>query len=167
MLQSNTKTYNKINFCSNDDIRNGDYLNISMDIVNNQDDDQVVCGDIGSLDWIVEDNSVDEIVALRTLNNIEMDRVITAIENWKNKLREGGVIKFAIDDIFVLSGELLQNRLSASDLSQIIFRSNNCKCVIDSTSLLFILDKLQLKVENQRFDGVSFYVEARKVSDDN
>jgi len=135
--------------------------------VDNQDNDQVVCGDIGSLDWIIEDDSVDEIVALRTLNNIGMEHMAKAIGNWKNKLRENGIIKFAIDDIFVLSGELLQNRLSASDLSQIVFRNSNCKSVIDSTSLLFILNQLQFKIENQRFDGVSFYVEARKISNDN
>ncbi len=167
MQQLGTKEFKKINFCSQDDIRDGDYLNISVDVLDNSLEDNLICSDIVCLNSVVKDNSVEEIVALRTLSHVSLENMLKALVNWREKLVDNGLLKIAIDDMFVLSGELLQNKISIADLSKMVFRDHNCKSIMDSTSLLFLLDKVGFKVENKRFDGYSFYVEARKIDNAN
>lgn len=123
-------------------------------------------GDIRSLDWLVEDSTVEEILAIDCLEYIKSRNVNTTVENWAKKLSPGGVMKILVPDCHLVAKSFFQGQLSLKEYQTIMFgtQENNDErlSLIDSGTLLEMLRGFGLTVSLKRYDGVAFYVEAVK-----
>lgn len=152
----------KINLGCGDDIRSG-FVNV--DRLPGQSDNYKQ-GDIQSLDWLVEDSTVDEILAIDCLEYLPAKNVKLAIENWVNKLSVGGVIKILVPDCHLVSKSFHQGQLNLQEYQMIIFgtqeHNDNRLSVIDSFTLLTMLKDFGLTISLKRCEGVAIYMEAIK-----
>lgn len=123
-------------------------------------------GDIQSLDWLAEDSTIDEIVAIDCLEYIKSRNINTTVENWAKKLSPGGVMKILVPDCHLVAKSFFQGQLGLQEYQTIMFgtQENNDErlSLIDSNTLLEMLRGFGLTVSLKRYDGVAFYVEAVK-----
>jgi predicted SAM-dependent methyltransferase len=123
-------------------------------------------GDIQSLDWLTEDSTVDEILALDCLEYLPEKKVRSTIENWASKLSTGGVIKILVPDCHLAAKSFHQGQFSLQEYQTIVFgtqeHGDNRLSIIDSTTLVGILKDCGLTISLRRYEGVAFYLEAVK-----
>jgi len=123
-------------------------------------------GDIQSLDWITENDTVQEIVAIDCLQDIPMAVVKDAIQNWTQKLQSGGILKIQTVDMHIAAAAFVKNQLSLGEFAGIIFGSqrpdNDRKSIMDMMTLCRLLQELGLTIKIKRYDGIALYVEAKK-----
>jgi predicted SAM-dependent methyltransferase len=123
-------------------------------------------GDISSLDWLAEDNSVDEIIAMDCLSFILTSIVKQAVANWAQKLIAGGTLKILTPDCHAIAKSFSQGQFNLQEYSQMLFgtqeNNDNRLSVIDSITLLNILKENGLTIVLKRYEGISLYVEAIK-----
>lgn len=155
----------KINLGCGEDIRSG-YVNIDR-IQNNQIPQDIYRqGEINSLDWLVEDAKVDEIVALDCLEYLPTGVISGALANWVKKLIPGGVLKIMVPDCHAVAKAFSQGQLSLPEYLQITFgtqeNGDNRLTAIDTITLLDILREIGLTISLKRYEGVAIYVEATK-----
>lgn len=121
-------------------------------------------GDIQSLDWLVEDSTVDEILAIDCLEYLAAKDIKLAIENWANKLSTGGVMKILVPDGHLVAKSFYQGQLSLQEYQTIIFgtqeNNDNRLSTIDAATLLGILKDCGLTISLKRYEGIAIYVEA-------
>ena len=155
----------KINLGCGTDIRSG-YVNIdrlpqpqiSLDIYRQ--------GNIDYLDWLTEDNTVDEIVALDCLVYLSTNVMKQALINWAQKLSTGGILKILIPDCHLIAKSFAQGQFSLKEYSQMTLGTqegnDNRLSLIDATTLLSTLQEIGLTISLKRYEGVAIYVEAIK-----
>lgn len=123
-------------------------------------------GDIKSLDWLTEDNTVEEILALDCLEYLPAKVVELALTNWTQKLVSGGVLKILVPDCHMVTQAFYQGQFNLREYSQIIFGTqegnDNRLSVIDAVTLFNILQKAGLTILLKRYEGVTIYAEATK-----
>lgn len=123
-------------------------------------------GDIRSLDWLVEDSTVDEILAIDCLEYFIAKDVKLAVENWASKLSTGGVMKILVPDGHLVAKSFYQGQLSLQEYQTITFgtqEGNDSRLsVIDATTLLAILKDCGLTISLRRYEGIAIYLEAVK-----
>lgn len=151
----------KLNLGCRDDVRQN-YINI--DIHEDKDNNPLYRqGNFDSLDWIVEDKSVEEIVALNVLSEIPLAKLGSTISNWSKKLEIGGVLKISIPDIYLLAKSFVHNQMGSAEFLQLVYGKDKInKSGLDSDALLDILKECELSILSKRYDGMAFYVEATK-----
>lgn len=154
----------KINLCFLDDIREGEYINVGTKERTKLASNVYRQGAITNLDWLCEDNSVDEILALNILNYIPFEKFIQTFKNWFNKLQSKGVLKISIIDLYIISKYFTNSQINIEQFLEHIWgNKNNRKCSsIDSFSLCNLLTTTNFKIIGKRYDGISFYAEAIK-----
>lgn len=152
----------RLNLGCGNDIRNG-FVNV--DRLPGKADNYKQ-GDIQSLDWLVEDDSVDEIVALDCLEYISPKNIKSTLENWVKKLSTGGVMKILVPDCHLAAKSFVQGQLNIQEYQVIVFgtqeHNDNRLCLIDSAILIGMLKEFGLTISLKRYDGVAIYVEAVK-----
>lgn len=155
----------KLNLGCGADVRSG-YINIDIIPQNNMSQDRYRQGDIGSLDWLTEDNTVDEIIALDCLEYLPTNIVKQALTNWAQKLSTGGTLKILVPDCHAVAKAFAQGQFNLQEYSQIIFGTqegnDNRLTVIDTVTLLNILQDIGLTISLKRYEGIAIYVEATK-----
>lgn len=157
----------KLNLNYGDDIRENGYLNVGKkprDLL----PEIYRQGDIQLLDWICEDNSLEEILALDIMQHIPPNKIQEALQNWSRKLSSNGVLKISILDIYHVSKMFVDGQLSISDfISQIFGRQDDESHVsgIDADTLCQLLRACGLSIMQKRYDGLKFYIEAIKSND--
>lgn len=155
----------KLNLGCGADIRSG-YINIDIIPQNNMSQDRYRQGDIGSLDWLTEDKTVDEIIALDCLEYLPTNIVKQALTNWAQKLSTGGTLKILVPDCHAVAKAFVQGQFNLQEYSQIIFGTqegnDNRLTVIDTVTLLSILKEIGLTISLKRYEGIAIYVEATK-----
>lgn len=148
----------KLNLKCGNDVRNG-YVNIDP----TKRGDGITNGNLESLDWLCEDNTVEEILAVGAMRYIDNNNLGNAMANWCKKLRTNGTIKIEATDLFIISklfagGQItIEEYTSALYGTDIPFRS--------STDIDAVQDKLEslgLSVTQRRLNGTSFVLEACK-----
>lgn len=153
----------KLNLGCDNDIRSG-YINIDRVSQGNVPADVYRQGDIKSLDWLTEDDTIDEIVASDCLAYLPSNTVEQAIINWAQKLIVGGVLKIMTPDCYVVAKSFVQGQFDFDEYSVITFGSgkqnDNRLSAIDVITLSKILTKAGLKITLKRYEGISIYVEA-------
>ncbi len=154
----------KINLCCSDDIREGEYLNIGIAPNNKLPSDIYRQGDISALDWVCEDGTVEEILVLNTLNYIAPERFKIAFDSWFSKLSTNGVIKISIVDLFVICKSFVNDQITIGEMINHLWGipENRKFSSIDSSLLCKMLEDANFRIETKRYDGISFYIEARK-----
>lgn len=152
----------KLNLGCGTDIRKG-FVNIDRLPIKAEHYKQ---GEIQSLDWLVEDSTVDEILAIDCLEYLAAKNIEMAIENWANKLSTGGVMKILVPDGHLVAKSFYQGQLSLKEYQTIMFgtqEDNDSRLsVIDIDTLLEILKNCGLTVSLKRYEGIAIYVEAVK-----
>lgn len=155
----------KLNLGCGADVRSG-YINIDIIPQNNMSQDRYRQGDIGSLDWLTEDKTVDEIIALDCLEYLPTNIVKQALTNWAQKLSTGGTLKILVPDCHAVAKAFVQGQFNLQEYSQIIFGTqegnDNRLTVIDTVTLLNILQDIGLTISLKRYEGIAIYVEATK-----
>jgi len=123
-------------------------------------------GDINSLDWLTEDGTVNEITALDCLEYLPTNNIKPALMNWSQKLSSNGILKILIPDCHAIAKSFAQGQFNLQEYSQMIFGTqegnDNRLSIIDSMTLLNILQEIGLTISLKRYEGISFYVEAIK-----
>jgi len=155
----------KLNLGCGNDIRNG-YINIDRLLSNQTPPDVYQQGDITSLDWLTENNMVEEIIALDCLEYLPINAIKQALANWAQKLTVNGILKIKVPDCHLIAKAFSQGQLSLPEYLQIMFgtqnNNDNRLSAIDTTTLLSILQEVGLTISLKRYEGVAIYVEAVK-----
>jgi predicted SAM-dependent methyltransferase len=155
----------KLNLGCGNDIRSG-YLNIDRLPPGQAPQDVYRQGDIKSLDWLVEEGVVDEIVALDCLEYLPINDVKQALINWAQKLTVGGILKILVPDCHAIAKSFAQGQFNLQEYSQMIFgmqeKEDNRLSIIDAATLLSTLQEIGLTISLKRYEGVAIYVEAIK-----
>lgn len=155
----------KLNLGCGDDIRSG-YINIDRVPRNQLLTEIYKQGDISSLDWLTEDNTVNEIVALDCLEYLPTNMTKQALANWSQKLSPGGILKVLVPDCHAAARAFTQGQFSLKEYSQVILGTqegdDNRLSLVDATTLLSILQESGLTISLKRYEGVAIYVEAVK-----
>lgn len=152
----------RLNLGCGNDIRNG-FVNV--DRLPSKSDNYRQ-GDIQCIDWLVEDNTVETIIALDCLEYISPKHLKSTLENWAKKLSPGGVMKILVPDCHLAAKSFVQGQLNIQEYQIIVFgtQENNDErlCLIDSTILIGMLKEFGLTISLKRYDGVAIYLEAVK-----
>lgn len=136
------------------------YLNIDEDS-RDLNENQYKQGDISCLDWLCENDTVDEIIAVNAINTVHHTKVKNAIYNWTSKLRILGTLKLGGVDIFNINEKLSLGQVGLEEYSNTVFSDRN-KSAVDIEYIIEILEECGMSVETRRFDGILFYIEAKK-----
>jgi predicted SAM-dependent methyltransferase len=135
----------KINLGCGSDIRNG-YLNVDK-IPQGQISENVYRqGDIASLDWLVEDESVEVIIAIDCLEYLPKNTVVESINNWARKLAQNGCLKILVPDCYAVACSFAKGQFSLEEYSTILLGTqenggDNRLSVVDVATLIEILQK--------------------------
>jgi len=155
----------KLNLGCGEDIRTG-YVNIDRVPPGQMDPNLYRQGDIQTLDWLAEDGTVDEIVALDCIEYLPFLGVQQALANWSQKLVAGGTMKVLIPDCHAIAKSFVQGQFSRQEFSQMVLgtqeNGDSRLSVIDTVTLIALLQEAGLTVTLKRYEGVAIYVEATK-----
>ncbi len=155
----------KINLGCGNDVRIG-YMNIDRFQANQVPPETYKQGDISSLDWLTEDGTVEEMVALDCIEYLPYETIKPALANWCQKLIDGGVLKILVPDCFAVAKAFSQGQLSLDEYLQITFGSQNENdkrlSAIDAITLIDILQEIGMTVSLKRYDGIAIYIEVIK-----
>lgn len=154
----------KINFCFLDDIREGGYINVGTSPKEKLATDVYKQGSIIDLTWLCENDSVDEIIAMHTLSHIPNEKLTKTLKNWFNKLQKNGVLKIAIIDLYLTSKAFVDSQIDINQFLGCLWGVEEDKRLssIDADSLCELLETVGFVISIKRYDGTSFYVEAKK-----
>lgn len=123
-------------------------------------------GDIRSLDWLVEDSTVEEILAIDCLEYLPANTIKTTVENWVSKLSVGGVIKILVPDCHLVAKSFQQGQLNLQEFQTIMFgtqeHNDNRLSTIDAATILGMLRDCGLTISLKRYEGIAIYLEAVK-----
>ncbi len=155
----------KLNLGCGADIRSG-YINIDCMPQGKAPPDTYQQGDIQSLDWITENGTVDEIVALDCLEYLPTNVIKQTLTNWAQKLSANGILKILVPDCHAIAKAFVQGQFNLQEYSKMIFGTqegnDNRLAVIDTATLLSTLQEVGLTISLKRYEGVAIYVEATK-----
>jgi len=155
----------RLNIGCGNDIRHG-YLNVDKMPQGNISLESYRQGDMKSLDWLTEDGTVEEIIALDCLEYLPHTVVRQALHNWAQKLCSGGILKILVPDCHAIAKSFYQGQFNLQEYSQMIFgtqiHDDNRASVIDAITLIDILKEVGLTISLKRYEGVAVYVEAIK-----
>ena len=155
----------KLNLGCGNDMRSG-YINVDKMPQGKMPQDTYRQGDISSLDWLTEDASIEEIVALDCLEYLTVSVMKSALLNWAQKLTQGGVLKILVPDCHAVAKAFALGQFNLPEYSTIMFGTQESgddrRSAIDTNTLLEILAEAGLTISLKRYDGVAVYVEAVK-----
>lgn len=153
----------KLNLGCGQDIR-PDYINIDIKGHSTSNTENFRTGCVKSIDWMCEDETVEEILATDILAYIPPHELQNTIKNWIRKIQPGGVIKISIIDLFAISEAFVCSQASIDEFIILLFGkvSDQRLSSMDSQMLLSLIKEQGLTIITQRFDGIIFYIEAQK-----
>jgi hypothetical protein len=155
-----------LNLACRDNLRQG-YINIDTHS-NESPSEWYRKGDFESLDWVCEDGSAEEIIAFNALHYLPVNLIKDALQNWYNKLCDGGIIKICAPDIHLISKAFANDQLATRDYLRTVFgagvENDIRKSAIDEQTLSSILESIGFVIEAKTYNGTDFYIEAVKVA---
>lgn len=155
----------RFNLGCGSDIRHG-YVNVDKMPQGNMSLDVYRQGDMQSLDWLTEDNMIEEIIALDCLEYIPNNAIVSTIGNWTKKLTDDGILKILVPDCHLVAKSFYHGQLNLKEYSQITFGKREDGDIrltmIDALSLVDIIEDAGLKIILKRYEGIAIYVEATK-----
>ncbi|RLC89044.1 MAG: hypothetical protein DRJ03_00340 [Chloroflexi bacterium] len=155
----------KLNLGCGNDVRPG-YVNIDRLPPGQIPPDLYKQGDIQTLDWLTEDDKVDEIVAIDCIEYLPMNAVKQALANWAQKLVAGGTLKILMPDCHAIAQSFAQGQFDLKEFAQMLLGTqegnDNRLSVMDTATLLSTLQEVGLSISLKRYEGVAIYVEAVK-----
>jgi predicted SAM-dependent methyltransferase len=155
----------KLNLGCGNDIRSG-YINIDRLPPGQVPPEIYRQGDIQTLDWLTEYETVNEILAIDCLEYLPIKAIRRTLTNWSQKLVAGGILKILVPDCYAIAKAFSQGQFNLSEYSQMIFGTqegvDSRISVIDAMTLVDLLQEIGLTITLKRYEGVAIYVEAIK-----
>jgi len=155
----------RLNLGCGNDIRSG-YVNIDRLPPGQIPPDLYRQGDIQTLDWLTEDNTVEEIIALDCIEYLPTNAVQPALANWAQKLAAGGTLKILMPDCHAIAKAFAQGQFNLQEFSQMVLGTQEAGdsrlSIMDAATLLDVLQEVGLTISVKRYEGVAIYVEAVK-----
>lgn len=142
-------------------VRPQGYVNVDNDIKSEYDISVYKQGNIENIDWLCEDNSVEEIVALNSINAIHYTKLVNMFTNWFQKLQKDGLLKISGPDIGILTKQFSSDSMSLNEFLNFVYGKDN-KSILDMNSAVEILESCGFNIVTKKYDHVIFYVEAVK-----
>lgn len=157
----------KMNLGCGDDIRQNGFINIDLQQITDE-SETFKRGDITNLDWVCENDSVEEIVALNTLQYLNMKQCGDSLNNWHQKLKKNASIKILIPDFRCVSKEFNNGQISLGDMLVATYgmqshENDYVRCGLDKTLILNLLENIGFNVSSIRYEGVGLYIQAEKL----
>jgi len=157
----------KINLGCGDDIRSNGFINIDLQQIT--DDSEIFKrGDVTNLDWVCEDDSVEEVVALNILQYLNMKQCSDSLNNWHKKLKKNASIKILLPDFRYINREFNNGQISLGDMLVSTYgmqshENDYVRCGLDKKLMLNLLENIGFNVSSIRYEGVSLYIQAEKL----
>ena len=156
----------RLNLGCGEDVRPVGYINVDRFPQGQIPPEVYRQGDFTSLDWIAEDGTVEEIVALDCLEYLPTSQVKNTLANWVDKLSSGGTLKILVPDCFAIARAFAQGQFNLEDYLKMTFgtqiENDSRLSAIDTITLCAILEGMGLTITSKRFEGVAVYLEATK-----
>lgn len=153
----------KLNLGCGNDIRVG-FVNV--DIIGRTDlpPSLYIKADITNLDVVAGDNTVEEMIAIQSLQGVESCRIKSSLENWHKKLVSGGVMKIMCLNLKLLCESFADDRIDIHTFEQLMFGEDRShKSVADASSVLsFLVYGLKMTLLCKRQNGYFTYFEVSK-----
>jgi len=156
----------KLNLGCGQDMRSG-YINVDTMPAGQLSQEMYRTGDIAHLDWLTEDNTVEEIVAIDCLEYLSMAMINGTLENWCQKLCVGGVLKILVPDCHAVAQSFCNGQLNLYEYARITLGTRECGgdnrlSLIDCQTLSSMLEQYGLTISVKRYEGIAIYLEAVK-----
>jgi len=117
-------------------------------------------GDICNLDWLLKDNSAEEILSNDILTKIPANELNSTVSGWINKLKVGGIIKIGFIDANILLSLYTNGQLAINEINNIIYQNKN---LLEKQTVLDIIKSCKIKLVSCRFDGFNTFLCAEKI----
>lgn len=147
----------KINLKCGNDIRTG-YVNVDSAPAKI---DYYRQGEIQSLDWLTNDNTVEEIVANNCIDTISYEKLLDVLKNWHSKLLKNGLLKISVQDCCIIYDGFLNGQIGVAELNNMVFGGEK-KSLLDHVSLQNLIEEVGFIIQYMRFDGHYCFIEAVK-----
>lgn len=156
--------------CLTETVRKQGYVNID-DIPPTEENKNVYKqGSFESLDWLCEDETVEEIIIKDSICRIPLSSLEGVLQHWAQKLQPGGVLKIMMPDAHLVAQMFFQDQISLAEYQSIVLgtQSNNIqmRSLLDTPTLIELLEQAGLSVTLKRYDGLCLYIEAVKTQND-
>lgn len=156
--------------CLTETIRERGYINIDDAPSTKENADVYKQGSFESLDWLCENETVEEIIIKDSICRIPMSDMESVLQNWAQKLQPGGVLKIMTPDAHLVAQMFFQDQISLSEYQGVMLGTQHkniqMRSLLDAPTLIGLLEHVGLSVTLKRYDGLCFYVEAVKIQDD-
>lgn len=113
--------------------------------------------DLTLLELLTSPMKFDKLNFNDSLENVAPDNFIKTISEIKTKLNSGGKISIQGFDLYELSYAIVNDRLSTFEYNKIIQDRKQILCIPD---IIFILNKVGLRIISKDIDSMKFLVEA-------
>lgn len=152
--------------CMTDEIRTEGYLNIDDKPLDGYNADTYRQGNFESLDWLCEDETVEEISIKHSICRLPANIIEQALKNWTAKLEQNGILKIMILDAHLAAQMFAQDQLSLQEYQKMLFgdpaKDIKMQSVLDLLTLSSLIENAGLTIVTKRYDGLSSYIEATK-----
>lgn len=157
----------KLNLGCGDDIRAQDYLNIDIEAHESLASEVFRQGDVANLDWLCENGTVEEVLALNILPYLTQAQADPALVNWVAKLQTGGTLKFSAPDLWAIARDFYNDRRDLAGTVQMLYGTQErphmyVQSGIDTRTLSRRLVALGMQITVKRYEQNTIYVEAVK-----
>ncbi len=153
--------------CRTEMVRAQGYVNVDDTPPTEENKDVYKQGSFESLDWLCEDNTVQEIVIKDSTGRIPLSALGSVLQNWAQKLQPDGVLKIMIPDAHLVAQMFFQDQISLAEYQGIVLGIQydvQMRSLLDAPMLMSLLEQAGLSVTLKRYDGLYLYVEAVKNS---
>lgn len=156
--------------CLTETIRKQGYINIDDVPPTEENKDVYKQGSFESLDWLCEDDTVQEIIIKDSIGRIPLNALEGVLQNWAQKLQTNGVLKIMVPDAHLVAQMFFQDQISLAEYQGVIlgtqYNNMQMRSLLDAPMLMTLLEQAGLSVTIKRYDGLCLYVEAVKLQND-
>jgi len=151
----------KLNLKCGSNILN-DYLNIDK-LDSSLPQELYKKGDYLNLDWLCQNESVEEIKSNDTICFSDLKDSINVINSWRSKLQNNGKLTFQFNDIYSLCKAFYNDQINLEELNRGIFLQSNTISVFDRSYIVNLLMNNGFKIEKLFYQSLSVYIEAARI----
>ena len=152
--------------CLTETVRKQGYINIDDIPSTEENKDIYKQGSFESLDWLCENETVEEIIIKDSIGRIPLDALEGVLQNCAQKLQPGGILKIITPVEHLVAQMFFQEQMSLVEYQRVVlgtqYNNIQMRSLLDIPTLIGFLEQAGLSVILKRYDGLCLYVEAVK-----
>ncbi len=156
--------------CITETVRKQGYINIDDIPPTEENKDIYKQGSFEYLDWLCEDETVEEIIIKDSIGRIPLNALGDVLQNWAQKLQSGGILKIMTPDAHLVAQMFFQDQISLVEYQKIVlgtqYNNIHIQSLLDVPTLVELLEQAGLSITTKRYDGLYLYIEAVKIQND-